>query len=139
MSEQENLEVVRKGYEAFRRGDVESLIGLLAEDVEWIMPEIPERPFTGTCRGASQVREFFEALGASEETLELTLDELIVTGHRVAATGRYRARVRATRRTFETPYAHVFTVVDGKVHSFQEYYDTATVADACRTSREAAR
>lgn len=138
MSEQENLEVVRKGYEAFRRGDLDSLLSLLAQDVEWIMAEIPERPFTGTCRGRSQVREFFEALGASEETVEFTLDEFIVTGHRVAVTGRYRARVRATRRTFETPYAHFFTVVDGKVRSFQEYYDTATVADAYRTSREAA-
>jgi uncharacterized protein len=137
MSEQENLEVVRKGYEAFRRGDVDSLLGLLAEDVEWIMPEVPERSFTGTCRGRSQVREFFAALEASEETLEFTLDEFIVTGHRVAVTGRYGARVRATGRTFATPFAHLFTVADGQVRSFQEYYDTLTVADACRSSREA--
>lgn len=133
MSEHENIEIVRKGYEAFRKGDVDGLIGLLAEDVEWITPEVPDRSFTGTCRGRSQVREFFEAMGAAEETLELTQDEFITTGHRVVVTGRYGARVRSTRRTFETPYAHVFTVIDGQVRSFQEYYDTATVGEAYRS------
>jgi ketosteroid isomerase-like protein len=35
MSEQENLEVVQRGYKAFTEGDIPTLRNLLADDVEW--------------------------------------------------------------------------------------------------------
>ena len=38
MSEQENLEIVRRGYKAFSEGDMRTLRNLLAEDVEWHFP-----------------------------------------------------------------------------------------------------
>lgn len=137
MSEKENLETVRKAYQAFGEGDTHGFLALLAKDVEWMMPEVPGIPFTGNCRGRTQVDEFFKALVEAEETLQFTQDEFIVTGSQVGVTGRYRARIRATNKTVETPYAHFFTVVDGTIHSFREYYDTAAVAAAYRSHPEA--
>ena len=133
MSEKENLETVREAYRAIGEGNMDSFLALLAKDVEWLMPEVTGIPFTGNCRGQTQVGEFFSALGEAEETLHFTQDEYIVTGSQVGVTGRYRARIRATDKTVETPYAHFFTVVDGKIHSFREYYDTAAVAGAYRS------
>ena len=135
MSEKENLETVREAYAAFRRGDLEAFVAFLADDVDWVMPEVPGIPFTGNCRGRTQVEEFFRALAEAEDVIEFTQDRFVVTGDRVAVTGRYRVRVRATHRTVETRYAHFFTVVDGKIHAFEEYYDTAAVADAHRQRR----
>jgi ketosteroid isomerase-like protein len=38
MSEQENLEIVQRGYKAFAEGDLPTLLKLLADDVEWNFP-----------------------------------------------------------------------------------------------------
>ena len=133
MSEKENLETVREAYRAIGEGNIGGFLALLAKDVEWLMPEVAGIPFTGNCRGQTQVGEFFNALGEAEESLLFTQDEFIVTGSQVGVTGRYRARIKATGKTVETPYAHFFTVVDGKIHSFREYYDTAAVAGAYRS------
>jgi hypothetical protein len=137
MSEKENQDTVREGYRAFISGDIEGFLALLADDVQWIMPRVPGVPFTGNLRGRAQVAEFFRALGDAEEVVEFTQDEFIVTGSRVAVIGRYVARVRATGRTVETPYAQFFTVVDRKIHAFQEIFDTAAVAEAYRTGKTA--
>ena len=135
MSEKETLDTVREGYRALNTGDMDTFLKLLADDVEWVMPVIPGIPFTGSWRGRAQVGEFFKVLGEAEEMLQFTQDEFVVTGSQVGVTGRYRARVRATGKTVETPYAHFFTVVDGKIHSFREYYDTAAVAQAYRPTQ----
>jgi ketosteroid isomerase-like protein len=52
----------------------------------------------------------------------------------VLALGDERMRVKATGRTYETEWAHVFTVREGKVMEFCEYADTAAVAEAFRGS-----
>jgi ketosteroid isomerase-like protein len=32
----ENIEIVRRGYEAFNRGDIDGVVGLLAPDFEYV-------------------------------------------------------------------------------------------------------
>ena len=44
MSEQENLEVVRKGYEAFGRGDIPGLLSLLDPQISWVTPGPKDLP-----------------------------------------------------------------------------------------------
>ena len=130
MNEQQNLETVKKAYQALAAANMNEFLAILATDVDWMMPEVPGIPFTGNCKGRTQVDEFFQALAEAEESLVFTQEEFVVTGSQVGVTGRYRARIRATDKTVETPFAHFFTVVDGQIHSFHEYYDTAAVASA---------
>lgn len=47
MSEQENVKVVQQAYENFKRGDITTLLGLIADDVDWRLPEIENVPFAG--------------------------------------------------------------------------------------------
>jgi ketosteroid isomerase-like protein len=61
VSEQENLEVVDKAYEAFGQGDVAGVLDLLAEDVHWSTPGPPEViPYAGLRTGHEQVEGYFE-------------------------------------------------------------------------------
>jgi hypothetical protein len=41
--------------------------------------------------------------------------------------------VKSTGHIFETDWAHLFTIHDGKISRLQEFYDTATVAAAFRS------
>jgi ketosteroid isomerase-like protein len=38
MSVQENVQIVKDGFAAFGRGDMQDLLALFAEDIEWIVP-----------------------------------------------------------------------------------------------------
>jgi len=46
------------------------------------------------------------------------------------ALGHYAWHVESTGREWESDFAHVFTVRDGKLTRFQEYANTAAIADA---------
>jgi ketosteroid isomerase-like protein len=129
-----NLAVVQKLYEAFGRGDLPTILSHLAEDVTWKYLGPAEIPFGGTRHGRDQVAQFFAAIAGSLEVQDFEVDRFIAQGDMVVALGHERMRVRATGRTYETQWAHVFTVRQGKVVEFCEYADTAAVADAFRGS-----
>ncbi len=63
MNEQENLRVAQEGYAAFARGDIQALLNLYTEDVEYVIPGAPNIiPYAGTYRGHDQVAQFFPCL-----------------------------------------------------------------------------
>jgi ketosteroid isomerase-like protein len=134
VSEQENAKVVEQVYGRFKSGDIQSLLNLLSDDVEWELPNIENVPFAGKRHGREQVGEFFKALADTQEVQHFEPKEFIAQGDKVVARGNYRWRVKSTGREFEADWTHVFTVRDGKVLKMYEYTDTAAVASAFQQS-----
>ena len=130
MQEQENTKIAQQAYENFKSGDIQALLSLLSDDVEWQLPNMDNVPFSGTRRGREQVSEFFASLDRTQEALEFEPKEFIAQGDTVVALGRYRWRVKPTGREFEGDWAHVFTLRDGRIVRFREYTDTAAAITA---------
>jgi ketosteroid isomerase-like protein len=62
MSEQEqNIEVVKNGYEAFMAGDIETLMSLLDDNIEWIQPG--QSSVSGTYHGKGETRRIHKPVG----------------------------------------------------------------------------
>jgi ketosteroid isomerase-like protein len=129
MSE-ENKQLVRQAYENFKGADIQALLGLLADDVEWQLPDTENVPFAGKRRGLEQVAQFFQTLADSQDVLQFDPQELIAEGEKVVALGQYRWRAKATGREYGGDWAHVFTVRDGKITGFHEFMDTAAASAA---------
>lgn len=130
MSEQQNVDVVRKGYEAFGRGDIDGLLEQLDPDVEWRTPGPEDLPTAGQRRGHAAVQEFFQTLAGLLEIQRFEPKQFIAQDEMVVVTGDDTSRVKATGTTLEIRFVHVFTVRNGKVVAFDEYVDTsALVAD----------
>jgi ketosteroid isomerase-like protein len=125
MSEQQNIEIVQRGYEAFGRGDIETLMTLLDRDVQWDTPGPAELPTSGRRRGLEQVRGFFHTLNETFEIQRFEPKTFLSQGEIVVVLGDDTARIRATGKMIVTPWVHAFTLKDGKVTRFQEYLDTA--------------
>ena len=125
MSEQQNIEIVRRGYEAFGHGDMNTLLGLFDEQIEWISPGPADLPTAGRRTGRQQIAEFFTVLNDTFEIQRFEPREFIAQGDRVVVTGIDTSRVKATGKVIEGEWAHIFTLKDGKVVRFQEYQDTA--------------
>lgn len=130
MSAEQNLEVVRKAYENFKTGNIESLLSLMSEDITWQLPEVENVPFSGRRQGLEQVSAFFASLLDSQESLQFEPREFVAQNDRVVALGRYNWRVKATGREYGGEWAHVFTVRNGRISGFHEYMDTAAAAAA---------
>ena len=133
MSEQ-NVAVVQQVYHNFKAGNIQALLDMLPDNVTWHLPEIEGVPFAGKRTGRDAVRDFFVGVEANQETLEFEPREFIAQGDKVVSLGHYRWRVKTTGREFSSDFAHVFTIGDGKIVSFQEYTDTASAARAYQSA-----
>ena len=135
MSQQQNLEIVRQGYEAFGRGDIDTLLSLLDENIEWVSPGPPELPTAGTRRGRQQVAEYFKTLNEVFEIQRFEPKTFISDGDRVVVLGDDTSRINATGKIIDSDWAHVFTLAGGKVVSLHEYIDTAAVVLELRAAQ----
>jgi len=134
MSEQQNVDIVKAGYEAFGRGDLEALIASLADDVDWTSPGPSDLPSAGRRVGHEPVRQFFGTILELYEFLRFEPQRFVAQGDTVVVTGLDVVRVKATGKEVEETWAHVFTIANGKIAKFQEYIDTAAVVAELRSA-----
>jgi uncharacterized protein len=134
MSEQTNADVVQRGYEAFGRGDIPAFLELLTDDVEWIQQGPPVIPFAGTRHGHEGVMEYFSLLGETLEFEQFEPREFVAQDDTVVVLGFERSLGKATGRTVEQEWAHVYTLRDGKIAKGRFFEDTAAYVAALEPS-----
>lgn len=139
MSEQQNVQLIQSMYDAFARGDIQTIMDHLTDDVEWIAEGPSSVAYFGKMKGPADVQsKFFGGLAGTQEDMKLTISDYIAQGDGVATFGRYSARVKATGKRFDAPVGHLFRIRDGKVTKFVNMADTAAVAAAYSTAAAAA-
>ena len=125
MAEQDNIALVNKLYEAFARGDIQTILDNVTDDIQWSNPGPSSLPYAGDRTGPAQVREFFDKLVGTQENPNLTIEQIIAQGDAVATLGRYSGKVKATGKSFDSPVGHFFTIRGGKVARWVGLGDTA--------------
>jgi len=134
MSGQDNTQLVQQAYANFKNGDIPTLLTLFADDIEWELDETENVPFTGARHGKDQVAKFFDELSEEQHALQFDPQEFVAQNDRVVALGHYAWSVNSTDRTYESDWAHVFTIRNGKISRFREFFDTAAGAAAYQKS-----
>jgi ketosteroid isomerase-like protein len=109
------LETLRRGYEAFNRGDMSAVAGLAARDVEWgatgAFPGI-----AGLHRGPEAIQQWADAIHSDWVDFEVSLDEVLHDGGDVVVvTERLRGRDRARGDDVEIRIYAAYWFEDGKV------------------------
>jgi len=122
-----NSDTVRRGYEAFGRGDFDGALDLLADDFEWQGPESQRVPGSGTHRGKDQVRQLWQEFGSAFDELRVEPDEFIEGEETVTVLGHTSGRAQSD---FKVPFVHVWRFEGGTPTRVQTLTDTAVIADA---------
>lgn len=130
MNEQANISLLKQAYDAYDKGDIQRLLGLFAQDIEWDVPEIEGIPFSGKRHGVDQVADFFRMLADSQEPREFKPDQFIGQGDQVIVLGHGTYTVKATGAEYGGDWCHVFRVAGGKIAGFKEFGDTYRAAQA---------
>jgi uncharacterized protein len=131
MQEQQNIDLIKRVYEAFGKGDIDTIIGSLADQLVWRFDAPSVIPYAGEYKTPDQVKEgFFASLASTQKDYALKTDEFVAQDDKVIMVGSYGATVNATGKRFDLALVHVWTIQDGKVKRFVNFTDTAKVAEA---------
>lgn len=121
--------VVRRQYLASAAGDLNALRATLAPDVEWT--EMAGFPLAGTYRTPEGVTtNVMEVLGRDWANWVAHDDAYVVEGENVVVLARYTATHRGTGKDLNVRVTHHFVVRGGLIVRFEQFVDTAKVAEA---------
>jgi uncharacterized protein len=126
----DNLDTIRRVYDAFKTRDIDVIQALLSPDIT--ISQSPELPWGGVYQGHDGAFTFFLTLLEHIES-QVTTESLFAAGDHVVQTGRTRGKVLANGASFDIPEVHVWELRDGKVVRYQVYIDTPGMLDALRS------
>ena len=124
-----HVQTVKDFFAAIGRGDLQRLLALCAEDIEWIIPG-EDRPLAGTRRGHAGLADLLQTASETMEISFMEPREFVAQGDRVLIVGFARGRIIATNRTFEDDWVFAITVRNGKLTNIREYIDTQALVRA---------
>jgi ketosteroid isomerase-like protein len=111
----DNIALVKKGYAAFTAGDIDSVMSLYDEDIEWVQPG--SSAVSGTYHGKGELAGFLARLGEKSPTINprhfFADGDMVVVLSEIAVGDE------------SSDDAEVYTIRDGKTIRAQVYPDTA--------------
>ena len=129
MSIEKNIQVVKDFFAAMGRGDMQGLLALSAEDIEWVIPG-QDWPLAGTHRGHVGLADVLQKASETVETSFSKPPEYVAQGDRVLVVGVATGKIKATNKTFEDHWIFAITVRNCNVTKIREYIDTQALARA---------
>jgi ketosteroid isomerase-like protein len=127
---QANVDVTRRGYEAFAEGG-EFAFEFLDPEIEWLgprgFPDLAEPHY-----GHDGVRRYMEKLSEVFEEYRMVPEEFIDAGtDQVLVFAREGGRGKGSGAEVQThPTAHLWTIRDGKAVRMQSYWERSDALEA---------
>ncbi len=134
-----HLETVKQLFVAYGKGDMETILAAMDENITWIEPgKTSSIPFSGTFKGKQEILKMF---GIQSQTIDLLSFHplyFLENSNRVAVVGNDSAKVKATQKTYYTDFTMVFHFDDnGLIDNVHVYMDTEAIAEAFALNAEA--
>lgn len=124
-----NLKIVRALLGAVQSGDYPAFAQLCAPDVVW--QQNVGFPGGSTWRGAEAiVQGVLQGNAARWSEFRVVAEEWLDADPCVVVLGHYAGRNRVSGEEFRADYAHVYTIVEGKIARFRQFTDTKILWDA---------
>jgi len=116
---EEDLEALRRGYEAWNRGDLGEVLALVDPDIEWRPGE--DAPESGEFSGRDGFRQFIESWTESFDDLRIEPQEMVEVGDDVVVVVRQRGRGHGSGIELDITTVHVWTIRGGAAVAWTAY------------------
>lgn len=126
-----NVQTVRDLYEAFGQGDVPTVLAGMDASIQWREAEGNPYQMSGEAWiGPDAIlQNLFVKLGSEWDAFTVHPKDFHDAGETVVVEGRYTGTYKATGKSLDAQYCHIFKIRDGKLTSFQQFVDTAQWQD----------
>ncbi len=128
----EPVRVVQDMYSAFQKGDIASVLALMAPDIDLRHNQTPDLPYSGNYQGREGAADFFNRLGGAVEVSSFTPERYVCEGDQVVAMGVWSGKARPTGKPFTARWAMYWVVRDGLAVAYDNYEDSGVTAAAFR-------
>jgi uncharacterized protein len=127
---QENVEIVRRSWQAFADDGLDALMEFFDREIDWRAIEgAPDD--VGEMNGTHAVRQYLQDWLDTFEGITAVPTELLAVGDdRVVAVIHARGRARLSGIETELRYAVLYTLRNGKIVRGREYADRQQAAEA---------
>jgi ketosteroid isomerase-like protein len=116
----ENVEIVRRGFEAYNSGDIGRILALTHPDFEGqVPPELSAEP--DTYRGHDGIRGYFQSFQDAMDEIHFHPERFWDVGDSVVVAARLNAKGRQTAIPVEQRFVQVWTIRGGKAIRLQTY------------------
>jgi ketosteroid isomerase-like protein len=128
---QENVEMVRRVYDALNRNDFDAAFREAHPDIEITFKR---GPLAGTHRGRETPQAVFEDMRAAFDAWTIEPSKVLESGNQVVAIVKNRVRPKGTEVELETRNGHLWTIRDGMILSLEGFPSAEDALDAAGLS-----
>ena len=126
-----NVEVIQSVYSEFATGNIEGVTANFSSNIEWNEAEnyiyADNNPYIGA---DAIIQGVFGRVGGEWNGFSASPQSIMPVGtNHVLATGRYKGEYKATGKSLDAQFAHLWKVEEGEVTGFQQYTDTKQAAE----------
>ena len=119
-----SVEIAHKFYSCFNSDDLDSLYLIVNYDISFKLIGPKSIPYFGEYHGKTGIVEFVQRWSDSEVLDYFEPLEFLPGKNHVTVLGHEKCFSKKTGKSFETQWAHVFILKNGKISKFIEYIDT---------------
>lgn len=117
-------EVVQNYLNTFFEKDVEKTLKCLTDDVRWKVQGAATVPTIGERKGKGAVRDWLALFPLHFVPLTFRIDRIFEQDNQVVITGDFKHRILDTGREFESDFAAICEVRDGKICAYSFIEDS---------------
>ena len=124
-----NGDIIKGLYDDFATGNVPGVLGVMDANISWT--EAEGFPYGGTFIGPNAILEnVFMKFATEWEGFSAVPHQIVDDGDAVVGLGTYSGKYLKTGKSMSVPFAHAWTLVDGKIVKFVQYTDTLVIANS---------
>ncbi len=129
MNREQMLDLMRQGYAARVRGDVDEILAIFTQDAKFKLNAAPAQANVAhATAGTGGMRNALTHLVSAFEFQTCDIVDAVVEGSKAAIRIRFTVRSRQTDNVAVTESVDLVEFRDGKVVSYTQFFDTA-IAD----------
>jgi len=125
----ENSDALKRGYDAFNSGDVDTVAEIFADDITWEGPNTEGVPMSGKNEGKDAVLQALGQIGETFESFSVSPDEMVEEGETIVVLSHLEAKTKSGNE-LSMPGVEIWRMSDGKAQRVQSLSDTAEVKKA---------
>ena len=123
-----NESIVKSMFKNYLEKNIPGVMALFDPNIVWIEPGAPHVPFAGTYKGLKGIEEMFGKEAEMVSVKSFVPQKYFSNGSQVVVLGEDTAVVKTTGKTYQSEWAIVFSLENGKIIQVQTYMNTVDIA-----------